>query len=187
MRANTVDKIYCIRFVKLPPSQIAVDRPFDIVLSIADDVGTPLPAVDKLCRMIHACNTKTSSLSSFSQITLLAIGRTLRRFGRIHDMRPIWKIGHYARRSSGRFSFIQGSSQVEELPKPARSLPSGCFCRRGQLRCGQSARSANEAFHGPSWLVLRRVPTVVRGDSHCTGCVHRPACGCKETYCRCKT
>ena len=45
-----LDKIYCIRYVKLPPQQIALNVPFEVVLSITDDVGTALPGLDPLQR-----------------------------------------------------------------------------------------------------------------------------------------
>lgn len=51
---GTLDKIYCIRYVKLPPAQISLNVPFEVVVSIADDVGTGLPGVDPLERMSEA-------------------------------------------------------------------------------------------------------------------------------------
>lgn len=38
-----IDRILCIRMLRLPPQQIALNVPFDIMVSITDDVGTQIP------------------------------------------------------------------------------------------------------------------------------------------------
>lgn len=66
MTANLLhlDKIHCIRFVKFPPQQVALNQPFDVVLSITDDVGTPLPGLDALTRSHKLRNSSTIKAES---------------------------------------------------------------------------------------------------------------------------
>lgn len=44
----SLDRIYCIRFVKLPPATIHLGHPFEIAVAITDDVGTPLADFGKI-------------------------------------------------------------------------------------------------------------------------------------------
>jgi hypothetical protein len=48
--AESLDKIHCIRFIKLPPSAVHLNVPFELALSITDDVGSPLPDYGALGR-----------------------------------------------------------------------------------------------------------------------------------------
>jgi hypothetical protein len=48
-----IDKLYCIRIIKLPPATIRLGTAFEIALSITDDVGTALPGYGQIPRASH--------------------------------------------------------------------------------------------------------------------------------------
>ena len=61
-----IDKIYCIRFIKLPPATIRLAVAFEIALSITDDVGTALPGYGQILRASYQdsvlCRGSTSQM-----------------------------------------------------------------------------------------------------------------------------
>lgn len=47
---DSIDKFYCIRFIRLPPATVQLNVPFELALSLTDDVGSPGPGFGQMNR-----------------------------------------------------------------------------------------------------------------------------------------